>query len=224
LRRARVLLGPWSRPHSETPRLSLRGCVFRIEETAKDFLEALWSYEPDVVALNVDGNGLDGKTVLNVIRTSPRLKRAAVMALLPRFPESRAREVLKEGADDAMFLPLHAGEFLARVKTLLDRGFPYDASDRLRSRDIVLESRSRRVSAQGRSLKLTPTEFELLEALMRQKGRVLNKRALAASLWAGPPELRRHLLDCHMFNLRRKLGRASRRIEILPGVGYRFIP
>lgn len=129
---------------------------------------------------------------------------------------------LSMGADDYLIKPFDVSELLARVQAVLRRPKKV-LPGILRVEDIELDPAKRRVQKGGREIKLTLKEFALLEYLMRNPDRALNREDMFNHVWDFASNALSNVIDVHMHNLRKKLGRDGVRIfETIPGIGYRL--
>jgi len=188
--------------------------------TASDGGEALdivRREQPDVVVLDLMLPGLDGVEVCRELRT---FSHAFIVMLTAKSEEIDKLVGLAVGADDYMTKPFSPRELVARIKAILRRArIPAPAAPGL---DIDVSRRIARVD--GQPIELTRTEFEILAALAREPGAVVDRPGLLASVW-GPGYDDDHLVDVHVANLRRKLGDNPERprfVETVRGVGYRL--
>ena len=180
-------------------------------------LEIARREQPDVVILDLMLPGLDGVEVCRELRT---FSNAFVVMLTARSEEIDKLVGLAVGADDYMTKPFSPRELVARIKAILRRArVSTPAAPGL---DVDVSRRIARVD--GLPVDLTRTEFEILAALVRDPGAVVDRAALLASVW-GPGYNDDHLVDVHVANLRRKLGdnpEHPRFVETVRGVGYRL--
>lgn len=130
---------------------------------------------------------------------------------------------LDAGADDYVVKPFALSELLARVRALLRRG-RQELADRLRLADLEMDAPGRKAFREGRELALTAREFDLLEYLLRQQGRVVSREMLARDVWK---ETARHtpldnVIDVHIAHLRRKLDEPfdMKLLHTVRGVGF----
>ncbi|HEU4725857.1 MAG TPA: response regulator transcription factor [Candidatus Eisenbacteria bacterium] len=197
---------------------------------------------PDLVVLDVMLPKLDGLHVCREIRLTTD---AAVILLTARSTEEDRLEGLDLGADDYVTKPFSPRELVARVRAVLRRRLPEAGGARsaergardagaasdagadapLAAAGVVVDLRRREVRADGRAVELTPREFDLLAALVRQPGRVFTRDDLAAAAFGPDFEATGRTIDAHVKNLRAKIERdpaAPARIVTVFGVGYRL--
>ena len=209
----------------DTLALNLRaeGYEVILAESGDEGLRLARGDRPDLVILDVMLPGVDGLTVLRLLR---RESRVPVILLTARGTEVDKVVGLETGADDYVVKPFSLGEFLARVRAALRRGAtaPQAASE-LASGDLRLDVPGRRAFREGREIALAPREFDLLATLMRSAGAVLSREFVLTRVWgadfAGDPRT----VDVHVRWLREKIERdpsQPERIITVRGVGYRF--
>jgi DNA-binding response OmpR family regulator len=209
----------------ETLALNLRAEGYDVA-TASDGeagLAAARSGKPDLVVLDVMLPRLDGLTVCRLLRRETTLP---IILLTARGTETDKIIGLETGADDYIVKPFALGEFLARVRAALRRGqagagLPIE----LVSRDLRLDLQGRRAFLEAREISLAPREFDLLAELMRNRGVVLTRELLLASVWGDEYSGETRTVDVHVSWLRKKLeADASKpeRIVTVRGMGYRF--
>lgn len=131
---------------------------------------------------------------------------------------------LESGADDYLVKPFSFDELVARVKALLRR--PHESlPQELKVRNIVLNPVTQKVYKEGREVMLTLKEFQLLEYLMRNKGRVMNREQIFSHVWDFASDAFSNVVDVHIKNLRKKLEEGSHEkfLETVRGVGYRLV-
>jgi two-component system response regulator MprA len=199
--------------------LRLEGYEVDLARDGAEGLVHLATLGADLVILDVLMPGLDGITVCRRMRESGNP--TPVLMLTARDAVSDRVIGLDAGADDYLTKPFALEELLARIRALLRRG----SSERegvLRVDDLELNPRTRRVCRGDRVLELTPTEFALLELLMRNAGTVLTREALHDRLWGFDVAFGSNTLDVYIGYLRRKTEAAaeSRLIHTVRGVGF----
>jgi two-component system, OmpR family, alkaline phosphatase synthesis response regulator PhoP len=182
------------------------------------------SQSPDFVILDLNLPKMDGVEVCKAIR---RESNVPVMMLTARVDETDRLIGLELGADDYVIKPFSPREVVARVKTILRRSGIEQApeSDVIRLDDLIIDLGQHEIRLAGRTIDLTPTEFDLLVALARQPRRVFSRLQLLEQAMGNSFEGYERTIDAHIKNLRMKLEpdpRRPRYIQTVYGVGYRF--
>jgi len=195
--------------------------------TAADGREALQMarQKPDLIVLDVMMPVLDGYEFLRRYRAES-YGTAPVIMLTARVEDADAVLGLELGADEYVTKPFSPRVLVARVRALLRRGgLQPPQAQVLRAADIVLDRSTRQVSVGGRAADLTPSEFDLLSALMSSPGRVYSRSELLAEVQGVVYEGYERTIDVHVRNLRAKIEpdpKRPRYVETVYGVGYRF--
>jgi len=199
--------------------LSASGLVPHVVEDGASGLAVALSGEFDLVVLDVGLPGMGGFEVLRRLRESGDV--TPVIILTARDSASDVIAGLEGGADDYMPKPFSFGELLARIRLRL-RDVPTPGEDvtQLRAGGIVLELRSRRVTAGDRTTDLSSREFLLLESFLRHPGQVLSREQLLSQVWGYDFDPGSNIVDVYVRYLRRKIGAAA--IETVRGMGYRL--
>ena len=186
-------------------------------DTADDGNDGLYkaeSYDYDAIVLDVMLPRLDGWELLKRLR---KQKQTPVLMLTARDGARDRVRGLDTGADDYVVKPFDLAELLARLRALIRRAAGQARSD-IQLGDLVINTRARSVTRGGEPLTLTAREFSILEFLALHRGEVVSRTALYEHLFDESDDTLSNLLDVHVFNLRKKLGReliATRR-----GQGY----
>jgi two-component system phosphate regulon response regulator PhoB len=177
---------------------------------------------PDVVLLDLMLPGMSGLDVCRQLRAGERTKALSIVMLTARAEETDQVVGFTLGADDYVTKPFNTKVLLQRVKALLRRADGQaDAGDVIESHGIRIDRVRHQATAHGKPVELTPTEFRLLECMLRQPGRAFTRHQLMeAAIGTGAIVLER-TIDVHVKTLRRKLGGVDL-IETVRGVGYRF--
>jgi two-component system KDP operon response regulator KdpE len=204
--------------------LEARGFVVQVAETGS---EALASYEkkrPDVLILDLGLPDMDGTDVIRKVRSAGN---TPIIVLSVREAEREKVQALDLGADDYLTKPFGVDELLARVRVALRHAArPKSGAEAIfRSGDLEVDLEQRRVTAQGRQVHLTPTEFNLLRTFIQNQGKLLTDRMLLQQVWGRDYELQSHYLHVYMSRLRGKIEEDPERPRHLitePGVGYRL--
>ncbi|MEO2089653.1 MAG: response regulator transcription factor [Gemmataceae bacterium] len=191
-----------------------------------DGLRKAQTHLPDVVLLDVMLPGADGLTVCRELRAGERTRDIPIIMITAKSEEADQIEGFAKGADDYVTKPFNNKILLQRVKALMRRTEGQaDPNDVIEHLGVKIDRVRHRVSLAGKKLELTPTEFRLLECLVRQPGRAFTRHQLMdAAIGEGQIVLER-TIDVHIKTLRKKLqggGNGLELIETVRGVGYRF--
>ncbi|GAA4351538.1 response regulator [Angustibacter luteus] len=196
--------------------------------TGADALALAGRHNPDLVVLDLGLPDLDG---VEVVRGLRGWTAAPIVILSGRSDSIDKVEALDAGADDYVTKPFSVDELLARLRAVTRRSTPSDALPVVRLGSTTVDLPAHRVTAddegQARDVRLTPTEWHLLEVLLRHPGKLLTRRQLLAEVWGPGYENADGNLRVYMAQLRRKLEPDPARPRYLlnePGLGYRFEP
>ena len=182
------------------------------------FLAAGGSY--DVIVLDRMLPELDGLSVLRTLRAGK--VRTPVLLLTALDSIDDRVEGLDAGADDYLVKPFAFAELLARVNALARRPPPQDVVTALKVGDLQIDLLKRAVSRGGAKIELQPREFQLLEYLMRNAGRVVTRTMLLEAIWHFHFDPQTNIVETHMSRLRAKIdrGHPSELIRTVRGSGY----
>lgn len=189
-----------------------------------EFKAAVARRVPDAVLLDIMLPDTDGLEIMRRLRSDQETATVPIMMLTAKDAELDKVVALDGGADDYLTKPFSLMELTSRCRALLRRGGMSNAPvvDALSIDGIVLSPSHRAVSIDGREIKLTMREFDLLEYLMRKPGVVFSREALLQSVWGWDFDGGSRTVDVHVQTLRQKLGDHADRIETVRGVGYRL--
>jgi two-component system KDP operon response regulator KdpE len=207
-------------------RVTLRASGHEVATAAdgRSALREAVAHPPDLVILDLGLPDLDGTEVLAGLRpwfTGP------VLVLSARADSRDKVGALDAGADDYVSKPFDTGELLARVRALQRRGSPEADAPVVRTATFSVDLAAQQVTVDGAVVRLTPTEWGLLSALVRARGRLVGQRQLLQSVWGPAYERETHYLRVYIGQLRRKLEpdpAQPRHLLTEPGMGYRFTP
>jgi two-component system phosphate regulon response regulator PhoB len=193
---------------------------------AADGAEALkkaHSLQPNLIILDLMLPEVDGLEVCKMLRRDPATASVPIIMLTAKAAEIDRVLGLELGADDYITKPFSPRELVLRVKNILQRSrTPEETENALRFGDLVIDSPRHLVSWRGRPIELTATEFKLLAVLAQRRGRVQSREQLLRDVWEYNSLVDTRTVDTHMRRLREKLGPASRHLDTVRGVGYRF--
>lgn len=201
--------------------LAAHGYTVAIAEDGKTALEAIASWAPEAVVLDLVMPGVDGYEVLRQTRIwSP----VPIIVLSARGQEADKVAALDQGADDYLIKPFGMAELLARLRVVLRRA-RVGAPERLTAGDVTIDMERHLVFRGEREVHLTPTEFDLLRVLATEAGKVLTHRQILERVWGRYAADNSQQLRVYINYLRRKLEddpSHPRLIVTDPGVGYRL--
>jgi DNA-binding response OmpR family regulator len=186
-------------------------------------LKAARSRKPDVLVLDLGLPGMDG---LDVARTLRRESAVPIVMLTARDDELDRVLGLEIGADDYVTKPFSPRELVARIRAILRRvDREIEPGDRIKAGGVEIDVSRMKVEVEGKTVELTPTEFQLLVTLARQPGRIFTRSQLLDAIHGLAFESYERAIDAHVKNLRRKLEpdpSRPRYVQTVYGVGYRF--
>jgi DNA-binding response OmpR family regulator len=183
-------------------------------------LQTALSDPPDLVVLDLNLPKLDGFSLLQSLREagSP----ARVLILTARGEVENRIKGLKAGADDYLAKPFSLDELVARIEALGRRGATPNAGDLLKAADLQMDVQHRRVTRSGRNITLSPREFDVLQVLMQEPGRVFSRTELCERIWQRDHEYDTRTVEIFITRLRKKVdaGFTTPLIHTLRLVGY----
>jgi two-component system, OmpR family, KDP operon response regulator KdpE len=208
--------------------INLRAHGYAVEAvgTGRDALGAAADEPPDLVVLDLGLPDLDGVDVVRGLRgwsTTP------ILILSARHGQQQKVAALDAGADDYVTKPFGMDELLARVRALMRRAAvpPADEPSIVETDSFTVDLAAHRVTTQDGDIRLTPTEWHILDVLVRHPGRLVTQRQLLQEVWGPAYSSETNYLRVYMSQLRHKLEKDPARPKHLvtePGVGYRFEP
>jgi len=204
--------------------LEARGYEVDTSATARGALEAATASRPDVVVLDLGLPDMDGLEVIHALRSWGSM---AIVVLSAREQEPQKIAALDAGADDYITKPFGMGELLARIRAAERRAAPADEEPIVDAGTLRIDLSAKRISRDGADIHLTPTEWHLVELLVRRPGKLLTQRTLLQEVWGPRYEQETNYLRVYMAQIRRKLEpdpAHPRHFLTEPGMGYRFEP
>ncbi|PUE33854.1 phosphate regulon transcriptional regulator PhoB [Limnohabitans sp. Jir72] len=177
---------------------------------------------PDVILLDWMLPGESGLALARRWRSAARTKAVPILMLTARGDEADRVAGLDAGADDYIVKPFSPRELLARIRAVLRRRVPESAGGLVKIAELQLDADTYRVSWQDKPLKVGPTEFKLLQYLMRHPERVHTRGMLLDKIWGDHVYIEERTVDVHVKRLRESLGEAGTMIETVRGAGYRL--
>jgi two-component system KDP operon response regulator KdpE len=222
-----VLVVDDERPIRRFLRAGLEAQGYRVFDvaTGADALAQAATRAPDLVLLDLGLPDVDG---IEVVRRIREWSRVPVIVLSARGQDADKIRALDAGADDYVTKPFSMGELHARMRVALRHATETGSGESpaaFGAGNLVVDFAHRRVTLEGREVRLTPIEFRLLSMLARHAGRVLTHEQLLREVWGPGYATRHHYLRVYMAQLRHKLERDPSRPRHLvteTGVGYRM--
>ena len=220
----RVLVIDDEAPILRALRINLTARKFEVSTAADGAsgLAAMARDRPDVLILDLGLPDMDGTEVIKGVRgwTS-----TPIIVLSAWGQESQKVAALDAGADDYVTKPFGMDELLARLRAAVRRASPAPEAPVVTTDDFTVDLADKRVIRGGKDVRLTPTEWQLLEVLVRHAGRLVTQRQLLAEVWGPAYETETNYLRVYLAQLRRKLEPEPSRPKYLlteSGMGYRF--
>ena len=193
-------------------------CVSSGEEA----LAAMGSVRPELVILDVLLPGMDGLDVCKTLKGDTQTSAIPIVMLTARGDEADIVTGLEVGADDYITKPFSPRELLARIKAALRRRNSVPDADMIIRGGLVISPGEHDVRVYNQSIRLTPTEFRVLQLLAQRPGWVFTRYQIVDWARGADISVTERSVDVHIVALRRKLGRFREMIETTRGVGYRF--
>jgi two-component system, OmpR family, KDP operon response regulator KdpE len=205
--------------------INLRARKFEVVAAADgaSALAAAASDAPDLVILDLGLPDMDGTEVIEGLRGWSRVP---IIVLSARQAQGDKVVALDIGADDYMTKPFGMDELLARLRAALRRSGADDGAPLVETASFAIDMAAKQARAGGEPVHLTPTEWHLLEVLIRHEGKLVPRKQLLQEVWGPAYETATNYLRVYMAQLRRKLEADPahpRHLLTEPGMGYRFV-
>jgi two-component system KDP operon response regulator KdpE len=204
--------------------LTARGYEVVLAPDGVTALTAASKQPPDLMIVDLGLPDMDGVEVVEGVRGWSAVP---VIVLSARHLEQSKVRALDAGADDYVTKPFGMDELLARIRAALRRATPAVAAPVVTTESFTVDLAARRVTRDGADIRLTPTEWHVLEVLVRNSGKLVSQRQLLQEVWGPRYESETNYLRVYLAQLRAKLEPDPARPRYLltePGMGYRFQP
>jgi two-component system KDP operon response regulator KdpE len=205
--------------------LASQGYDIRVANDGETALEIVKDWTPDLVITDLSMPNMDGLELCRRLRAKSQVP---IIVLSVKGEERTKVQALDAGADDYVTKPFGMTELLARVRAHMRRFIPHDSqAGVIEAGDFRVDLDAHAVTVQGREIRLTPKEFELITYFARHPGKVITHRALLAAVWGGNSTEQPEYLRVFIGQLRKKIevdSSSPRFIVTDPWVGYRFEP
>jgi two-component system KDP operon response regulator KdpE len=202
--------------------LRARGYDVDLAPDGERALDVAAKAHPDVVVLDLGLPGIDG---VDVIRGLRGWSQVPIVVLSVRESEGDKVAALDAGADDYVTKPFGIDELLARLRAALRRAMPGPEAATIETPDFTIDLAAKKVNRDGEEIRLTPTEWHLVEVLVRNPGKLVSQHQLLQEVWGPQYHDETNYLRVFMAQVRRKLEPEPSRPRYFitePGMGYRF--
>jgi two-component system KDP operon response regulator KdpE len=192
--------------------------------TGRAALETVDRDKPDLIVLDLGLPDIDGVDVCVAVRQTSNLP---ILVLSARGAEGDKVRALDAGADDYVTKPFGLDELLARLRAASRRSPAQREAPTVETADFVVDLAARKVVRDGHEIRLTPTEWNILELLVRNQGKLVSQQQLLTQVWGQAYAKETQYLRVYLAQLRRKLEQdpaRPRHLHTEAGMGYRFDP
>jgi two-component system KDP operon response regulator KdpE len=206
--------------------INLRAREYRVD-TAADGTAALATaahHPPDLVIVDLGLPDIEG---VDVVRGLRGWSTAPIIVLSARESQADKVDALDAGADDYVTKPFGMDELLARIRAALRRAAPAADTSAVQTPAFTIDLAAKKVTRDEQGIRLTPTEWQILEVLVRNAGKLVEQRRLLHEVWGPAYQKETNYLRVYLAQLRRKLEPDPSHPRYLitePGIGYRFEP
>ena len=192
-------------------------------DNGDSFLDFTERNAVDMVLLDLMLPGIDGLEVCKIMRNNEATSGVPIIMLTAKSTEADIVVGLEVGADDYLTKPFSTRELVARVKAVFRRITREEPESFLRNGELELYLERFSVTAAGKPVELTATEFNILHYFMSRPGRVLTRNQILSKLGSDRQFVIDRTVDVHILNIRKKLGRYGNMIITIRGVGYKMV-
>lgn len=201
--------------------LRFAGFEVSVAANAVDALNTVLKEQPDLLVVDINMPGMNGHELLQHLRQQSN--HTPVILLTARQAFEDMADGLRSGADDYVRKPFRLEELLLRIEAVLRRAQGVPESEVLTCGPLTLDVAAHVAALDAAPVDLSPTEFKLLETLLRHKGRVVSRKALLSEVWDMGFVENATVLDTYVFYLRKKLHTETfQPIQTVRGVGFRL--
>tara|TARA_B100001559_G_C16267775_1_gene514629 strand:- start:18 stop:701 length:684 start_codon:yes stop_codon:yes gene_type:complete len=194
-----------------------------IEETGAAGLKMIKNQKPDMVILDIGLPDIDGFELCKTLRKDKVTKDYPIIMLTAKGEDRDKIEGLKLGADDYITKPYNADELILRIKNLLTRSIKYKENNGFKKvKELEVDYSKREVKVKGKLVSLTFSEYQILNLLIDNPGKVYTKKELNRIIFNINEEVESRTIDTHVHNLRKKLKSSGSLINTIRSVGFIF--
>jgi two-component system phosphate regulon response regulator PhoB len=205
--------------------LARNGHTVQRAASAEEAYRAVSEALPDVILLDWMLPDAPGPAITRRLRGDVRTREVPIIMLTARASDDDKVEGLASGADDYVTKPFSPRELEARIQAVLRRRAPQLTSDAVEIEGLALNPATRAVTGDGKTLKMGPTEFELLHFFMTHTDRVYSRTQILDHVWGDHVFIEERTVDVHIRRLRDAISpsRHEDLVETVRGAGYRFL-
>ena len=189
---------------------------------ASEFFDALSQEKPELILLDIMLPDQDGIQILKKLKAGSEAKDIPVILATAKGSEIDKVQGLDLGADDYLVKPFGMMEMVSRVKAVLRRSSTNSSKNELQAGPIIMKLKEHKVFNDGKELKLTRKEFDLLKLFLSRPGSAFSREFLMQEIWNLEFLDSSRTVDMHIRSLRKKLGEAGDMIQTIRGLGYRM--
>ena len=203
--------------------LEAEGFDIHIEETGNAGLKMIKNQKPDMIILDIGLPDIDGFEICKRIRNDKITKNYPIIMLTAKGEDRDKIEGLSLGADDYVTKPYNAEELILRIKNLLTRSKNYKENNGLiKIKELEIDFFKREVKVKGKLVKLTFSEYQILNLLIENPGQIFTKKELNKIIFNIHEDVESRTIDTHVHNLRKKLKTSGNLINTIRSVGFIF--
>ena len=203
--------------------LEAEGFDIHVEETGNAGLKMIKIQKPDMIILDIGLPDIDGFEICKRIRNDAITKNYPIIMLTARGEDRDKIEGLSLGADDYVTKPYNAEELILRIKNLLTRSKFYKENNGLiKIKELEIDYFKREVKVKGKLVKLTFSEYQILNLLIENPGKIFTKKELNKTIFNIHEDVESRTIDTHVHNLRKKLKTSGNLINTIRSVGFIF--
>ena len=203
--------------------LEAAGFEINVEETGNAGLKTIRNKKPDMIILDIGLPDIDGFEVCKTLRNDATTKDYPIIMLTAKGDDRDKIEGLSLGADDYITKPYNAEELILRINNLLTRSKKYKENNGLKKiKELEVDYLKREVKVKGKLVKLTFSEYQILNLLIENPGKVFTKKELNKIIFNINEEVESRTIDTHVHNLRKKLKSSGNLINTIRSVGFIF--
>jgi len=203
--------------------LEAEGFDIHVEETGNAGLKMIRNQKPDMIILDIGLPDIDGFEVCKTLRNDSATKDYPIIMLTAKGEDRDKIEGLSLGADDYITKPYNAEELILRIKNLLTRSKIYKENNGSKKiKELEIDYFKREVKVKGKLVKLTFSEYQILNLLIENPGKIFTKKELNKIIFNIHEDVESRTIDTHVHNLRKKLKNSGNLINTIRSVGFIF--